>query len=55
MMASRFVANGGKNTLAELADQTVLDGAEGRGWGGGVRARLPELTLEQSHLLMHSW
>lgn len=35
MMASRFVANGGKNTLAELADQTVSVGAEGRGGGRG--------------------
>lgn len=33
VMASRFVANGGKNTLAELADQAVLVGAEGRGGG----------------------
>lgn len=34
VMASRFVANGGKNTPAELADQTVLDGGWRSGWGG---------------------
>lgn len=57
VMASRFVANGGKNknTLARLDDQTVFSLAGGGGGGGGVVFRLPELILEHSHLLMHSW